>query len=62
MEEQALNWRKASYSSGEGGACVEVASHEPARTVLVRDIQDRDGFTLHLSPAAWHHFTSTLRQ
>lgn len=57
MEEPTLTWRKASYSSGNGGACVEVASNEPARTVLVRDTQDRNGFTLQVSPAAWRQFT-----
>lgn len=61
MQEQALTWRKASYSSGNGGACVEVASTEPARAVLVRDTQDRDGFTLRVPAPEWRRFTSTLR-
>lgn len=60
MQEQALTWRKASHSSGEGGACVEVASNEPGRTVLVRDTQDREGFTLRVPAAEWRRFTSSL--
>ncbi|KQX14107.1 hypothetical protein ASC82_09405 [Streptomyces sp. Root431] len=35
MSAAALSWFKSSYSSDEGGACVEVAAH-PA-TVHVRD-------------------------
>lgn len=61
MEEPSLTWRKASYSSGNGGACVEVASNETARTVMVRDTQDRDGFTLQVPAAEWRRFTSALR-
>ncbi|NUL07632.1 DUF397 domain-containing protein, partial [Streptomyces lunaelactis] len=35
MNTERLNWFKSSYSSGEGGACVEVATC-PA-TIHVRD-------------------------
>ena len=31
MEESSVNWRKASYSSANGGACVEVAARPAAR-------------------------------
>ena len=34
-----MNWRKSSYSSGNGGECVEVAS--AAETVAVRDTKQR---------------------
>lgn len=61
MEEQALTWRKASHSSGEGGNCVEVASDRPARTVLVRDTTDRDGFTLRVPAAEWRRFTASVQ-
>jgi hypothetical protein len=40
---------------------VEVASNEPARTVMVRDAQDRDGFTLQVPATEWRRFTSALR-
>lgn len=53
-----MEWRKSSYSSGSGGACVEVAS---ADGVAVRDTTDRDGGTLTFSTAAWAEFTASLR-
>jgi hypothetical protein len=48
------NWRKSSYSDGNGGSCVETASGEG--TVLVRDTTDRDGFTLSVPTRAWLSF------
>ena len=43
-------WRKSSYSDGNGGQCVEVAS---AEGVAVRDTTDRDGGVLVFSAQAW---------
>lgn len=51
-------WRKSSYSDGNGGQCVEVAS---ADGVMVRDTTDRDGVTLTFSAGAWENFTASLR-
>jgi hypothetical protein len=61
METRTVNpsWRKSSYSSGNGGQCVE-AGHA-AGTVLVRDTNDRDGVTLSVSREAWTRFTAALR-
>ena len=53
------DWRKSSYSDGNGGACVEAASGHGS--VLVRDTTDRDGGTLTLSAKAWQTFTDTLK-
>jgi hypothetical protein len=50
----ALNWFKSSYSSEQGGACLEVAAHP--RAVHVRDSKDADGPRLTLAPAAWSAF------
>ena len=61
MEQQIASnspWRKSSFSSGNGGACVEVAT---AGAVLVRDTTDRGGFTLSLPAGAWTAFVRTLR-
>jgi hypothetical protein len=61
MEQQIASnspWRKSRYSSGNGGACVEVAT---AGAVLVRDTTDRGGSTLSVPAAAWTAFLSTLR-
>jgi hypothetical protein len=51
-------WRKSSYSSANGGDCVEVAS---AESVMVRDTTDRAGVTLTVSAEAWAGFTASLR-
>jgi hypothetical protein len=52
------DWRKSSYSDGNGGACVEVAS---ADGVAVRDTTDRDGMTLQFTADAWQEFVRRLR-
>jgi hypothetical protein len=51
-------WRKSTYSDGNGGSCVEVASDA---VVLVRDTTDRDGAALTFSAEAWAAFTASLR-
>ena len=50
-----VGWRKSTYSDGNGGDCVEVAS---AGTVMIRDTQDRDGVTLAVPAPAWRAFTA----
>ncbi|MBZ6198985.1 DUF397 domain-containing protein [Streptomyces olivaceus] len=51
--EQALGlaWFKSSYSSGEGGQCVEVAS--TSGTVHVRDSKQPADAMVTVSPQAW---------
>jgi hypothetical protein len=61
MEESSVTWRKASYSSGNGGACVEVAARPAADRVLVRDTQDRPGPILAVSAEAWARFMAGLK-
>jgi hypothetical protein len=52
-------WRKSSYSGGNGGDCVEVASDA---VVLVRDTtQNGNGPMLSVPASAWEKFTATLR-
>ena len=53
-----VGWRKSTYSGGNGGECVEVAS---AGTVMIRDTQDRDGVTLTVPAPAWRAFTAEVR-
>jgi hypothetical protein len=53
-----VDWRKSTYSTGDGGNCVEVASDG---TVLVRDTTNRDGGTLAFGAAAWERFLGTIR-
>ncbi|MEU3220597.1 DUF397 domain-containing protein [Streptomyces sp. NPDC006971] len=54
VDEANLSWSKSSYSSGEGGACVEFATAEQA--VLVRDSKDTARSHITLAPTAWTHF------
>jgi hypothetical protein len=51
-------WRKASYSSNNGGACVETAN--AVSGVAVRDTTDRDGTTLVIPATAWSTFVASL--
>jgi hypothetical protein len=59
MEATDLMWRKSTYSSDQGGDCVEVG--HTAGTIAVRDTTNRDGGTLAFSAAAWSSFTASLR-
>lgn len=54
------DWRKSSHS-GQDGNCVEIARDQPVRYIVVRDTQDRDGFTLRVPATAWRRFTRSIR-
>jgi hypothetical protein len=54
VQQSHLNWSTSSYSSSEGGQCVEVAARPG--TVHVRDSKDREGPSLTFSPTAWAAF------
>ncbi|MER6554784.1 DUF397 domain-containing protein [[Kitasatospora] papulosa] len=53
-------WVKSSYSSGEGGQCVEVASS--LGTVHVRDSKDKTVPALALAPGSWTTFLDFATQ
>lgn len=53
-----MDWRKSSFSSNGGAACVEVAS---ANGVAVRDTTNRDGGTLNFAAAAWRSFLAGIK-
>ena len=53
-----MDWRKSTYSSGNGGDCVEVASDD---VVMVRDTTNREGGTLAFSTDAWERFLGAIR-
>ncbi|MET8451871.1 DUF397 domain-containing protein [Streptomyces sp. NPDC005209] len=59
MSSTALEWFKSSYSSEEGGACVEVARRPT--TIRIRD--SKTPYTPHLtvSPTAWTAFLELSR-
>ncbi|QNP72982.1 DUF397 domain-containing protein [Streptomyces roseirectus] len=48
-------WRKSSYSSDQGGECVEVASTPPAR-IAVRDSKNPAGPRLAFRPTVFSDF------
>jgi hypothetical protein len=54
------DWRKSSYSSANGGQCVEVARNLPG-VVAVRDSKDPDGPKLMFSHAVWRAFTAAVQ-
>ena len=60
MDLNQIRWRKASYSTGNGGACVEVGAG--ARAVAVRDSQDPAGPALTFTGARWQAFTRRLKK
>ncbi|MFC9395404.1 DUF397 domain-containing protein [Streptomyces sp. NPDC057027] len=58
MSTTELVWFKSSYSTGDGGNCVEVASCPT--TVHVRDSKNPTGPQLTLSPGTWTEFLDQL--
>ncbi|MFF9341452.1 MULTISPECIES: DUF397 domain-containing protein [unclassified Streptomyces] len=54
-----LKWFKSSYSSEQGGDCVEVASC--VHFVHVRDSKDTALPSLSVSPAAWGEFIARVK-
>ncbi|MET8770186.1 DUF397 domain-containing protein [Streptomyces sp. NPDC004658] len=54
MNTAALAWFKSSYSSNEGGDCLEVAT--TPTTIHIRDSKNTPGPVLTLSPATWTRF------
>jgi hypothetical protein len=53
-------WRKATYSSGNGGACIEVGN--AGRIVAIRDSKDPHGPKLGFTPETWRAFTRSLKK
>jgi len=59
MDLSRAQWRKASKSNSNGGACVEAASL--CGIVAVRDSKNPDGPKLAFPPATWGAFTSQIK-
>ncbi|CAL9592552.1 hypothetical protein SUDANB58_05265 [Streptomyces sp. enrichment culture] len=55
-----LDWFKSSHSSGEGGACVEIAAE--ATALHVRDSKERGGPRLTFTRSAWSGFVAGLER
>jgi hypothetical protein len=56
---EPLTWRKSSYSTSNGGNCVEVATMR--HTMAVRDSKDPRGPALIFSLSRWRAFSGYLR-
>ncbi|SED35323.1 protein of unknown function [Streptomyces misionensis] len=59
MSTEDLAWFKSSYSSGEGGDCVEVAEHPTA--IHIRDSKRPAAPHLTVTPATWAAFLAAAR-
>ncbi|NNN36431.1 DUF397 domain-containing protein [Streptomyces sp. S3(2020)] len=57
MSTEALQWFKSTYSSDEGGECVEIATRP--HTIHVRDSKNPTGPTLQVAATAWSAFIAT---
>jgi hypothetical protein len=57
MDLSRAEWRKSSWSGGNGGDCVEVARNLPG-AVAVRDSKDPGGPKLVFTPDEWRVFTA----
>ena len=53
-----LTWRKSSYSGGNGGQCVEVATSD---RVFVRDSKNPDRGRLGFSVQTWREFAARIK-
>jgi Domain of unknown function (DUF397) len=65
MDLTGAAWRKSSFSSGNGGACVEVAILPGATEgggglVALRDSKDPDGPALVFTPYEWQGFLADV--
>jgi Domain of unknown function (DUF397) len=66
MDLTGASWRKSSFSSGNGGACVEVAivpgaTGDGGRVVALRDSKDPAGPALVFTADEWRAFLSGVR-
>ncbi len=67
MDLTGAAWRKSSFSSGNGGACVEVAAvpgatGDSGRVVALRDSKDPAGPVLVFTADAWQAFLAGVRR
>ena len=55
----ALSWRKSSYSTSNGGDCVEVTS--TSNTIAIRDSKNLADTALTITLDAWRSFTQGMK-
>ena len=59
MERNSADWRKSTYSTANGGQCVEVGT--AVAGVVVRDTTDRAGAVLAVPAGAWRALLAEVR-
>ena len=59
MDLSRIEWRTSSYSSSNGGQCVQVGTSP--QIVAVRDSQDPAGPALIFTPGDWRVFLGHLK-
>lgn len=59
MERDSADWRKSTFSSANGGQCVEVGKGFTG--IVVRDTTDRDGAVLAVPASAWRALLAEVR-
>lgn len=60
MDLSRADWRKSTFSSSNGGQCVEVAHNLPG-IVAVRDSKNPHGPALTFTPEDWSAFIAGLK-
>lgn len=58
MNTTELAWFKSSYSTNEGGECLEIAT--APTTIHIRDSKNLTGPALAVTPTAWTAFLRTV--
>ena len=66
MDLSGAAWRTSSYSGGNGGQCVEVATvqghnGQPDRICAVRDSKNPCGPVLAFGPGQWQRFITAIK-
>jgi hypothetical protein len=56
-----MNWRKSSYTSNNGGTCVEVARVPGAARIAARDSKRPTGPQLRFAVADWGRFLGGVK-
>ena len=66
MDLNGAAWRTSSYSGGNGGQCVQVATMHghhgpPDRICAVRDSRNPGGPVLAFGPGQWQRFITAIK-
>jgi len=56
---RVTGWHKATFSSGNGGACIETGN--TGSGVAVRYSKDPEGPKLAFTPQTWREFTRSIK-